>query len=50
MMLFQDAGAGIGAAAFGLTAEHGGYPLTFLIAGAVAAIAIPVSLKDHYAE
>ncbi len=50
MMLFQDVGAGIGAAAFGLTAEHGGYPLTFLIAGAVAAIAIPVSLKDHYAE
>ncbi len=50
MMLFQDVGAGIGAATFGLTAEHGGYPLTFLIAGAVAAIAIPVSLKDNYAE
>ncbi len=50
LMLFQDVGAGIGAAAFGLTAEHVGYTLTFVLASFVAALAIPFSLRDRYAE
>ncbi len=50
LMLFQDVGAGIGAAMFGLTAERSGYNLTFVIAAAIAALAIPVFLRDRCAK
>ncbi len=50
LMLFQDVGAGVGAAAFGLTAEHGGYPITFILAALIAAVAIPLSLMDRSKE
>ena len=35
LMLFQDVGAGIGAAAFGATSEYLGYPVSFVLAGIV---------------
>lgn len=46
MMLFQDVGAGIGAAVFGLTSQHLGYAFSFIAASVMTWLAIPFTLKD----
>lgn len=46
MMLFQDVGAGIGAALFGLTSQHFGYSVTFIVAAVITSSAIMVFLMD----
>jgi MFS family permease len=45
MMVFQDVGSGVGAAAFGVTSEHLGYPFSFAAAGIVTCLAIPVAAR-----
>lgn len=45
MMLFQDVGSGAGAAAFGVTSERMGYPVSFAAAGVITWLAILPALK-----
>ena len=47
MMLFQDVGSGIGAAVFGVTSEHLGYPFSFVAAGIITLSAIPLAIRSR---
>ncbi len=45
LMLAQDIGSGTGAAAFGVTSEHLGYPITFIISAVITWLALPVMIR-----
>lgn len=46
LMLFQDVGGGIGAAAFGVTSQYLGYGFTFIAAAAVTFLSMVFMAKD----
>lgn len=48
VMIFQDVGQGLGAAFFGITSEHLGYPFTFAAAAVTSFISIPAYLLERY--
>ena len=50
LMLFQDVGQGAGAATFGLTSEHLGYPWTFASAGIIAILSVLFHVRDQKKE
>lgn len=50
LMLAQDVGSGAGAAAFGVTSEYLGYPVTFVAAAIITWLAIPFSLKKKNSD
>ena len=50
LMLAQDIGGGVGAAAFGFTSEHFSYAVTFILAGIMTFLAIPFNYMGRKKE
>jgi predicted MFS family arabinose efflux permease len=48
--LAYDAGYGAGPAAFGLFAEHTGYPAAFALTGALMLVALPAARRERTAD